>query len=66
MLPFLLLIVFGLIQYGLYFFSAQTGSNTVNVAARQLTVGNCDTTAELQARSSTTGWARRKSGPPRW
>lgn len=46
-LPFLLLIVFALIQYGLYFFSAQTGSNTVNVAARQLTVGNCDTTAEL-------------------
>jgi Flp pilus assembly protein TadG len=46
-LPFLLVIVFGLIQYGLYFFSSQTGSNTVNVAARQLTVGNCDTDAEL-------------------
>ncbi len=46
-LPFLLLIVFALIQYGLYFFSSQTGSNTVNVAARQLTVGNCDTAAEL-------------------
>jgi Flp pilus assembly protein TadG len=48
-LPFLLLVVFGLIQYGLYFFSAQTGSNTVNVATRQLTVGNCDTAAELDA-----------------
>lgn len=46
-MPFLLLIVFGLIQYGLYFFSSQTGSNTINVAARQLTVGNCDTAAEL-------------------
>lgn len=43
----LLVIVFGLIQYGLYFWAAQTGSNTVNVAARQLTVGNCDTNAEL-------------------
>lgn len=40
-LPILLLIVFGLIQYGLYFYSAQTGSNTVNAAARQLSVGNC-------------------------
>lgn len=46
-LPFLLLVVFGLIQYGLYFYSSQTGSNTVNVAARQLSVGNCDTSAEL-------------------
>jgi len=46
-MPLLLLIVFALIQYGLYFYSAQTGSNTVNVAARQLTVGNCDTSAEL-------------------
>lgn len=47
MLPLLLLIVFATIQYGLYFWAAQTGSNTVNVAARQLTVGNCDTDAEL-------------------
>jgi Flp pilus assembly protein TadG len=45
--PFLLLIVFALIQYGLYFYSSQTGSNTVNVATRQLTVGNCDTDTEL-------------------
>jgi hypothetical protein len=44
----LLLIVFGLMQYGMYFYSAQTGSNTVNAAARQLSVGNCDTDAELQ------------------
>jgi Flp pilus assembly protein TadG len=48
-MPLLLVLIFGLIQYGLYFYSAQTGSNTVNVAARQLTVGNCDTTAELDA-----------------
>ncbi len=46
-LPILLVIVFGLIQYGLYFYSAQTGSNTVNAAARQLSVGNCDTDTEL-------------------
>lgn len=44
----LLVIVFGLIQYGLYFYSAQTGSNTVNAAARQISVGNCDTDTELE------------------
>jgi len=45
----LLLIIFGLIQYGMYFYSAQTGSNTVNAAARQVSVGNCDTDTELAA-----------------
>lgn len=45
----LLVIVFGLIQYGLYFWSAQTGSNTVNAAARQVSVGNCDTSGELKS-----------------
>ena len=42
-------VLFGLIQYGMYFYSAQTGSNTVNAAARQLSVGNCRATADLQA-----------------
>jgi Flp pilus assembly protein TadG len=44
----LLIIVFGLIQYGMYFYSAQTGSNTVNAAVRQLSVGNCQSTTALQ------------------
>lgn len=47
MLP-LLLIVFALIQYGMYFYSAQTGSHTVNAAARQLSVGNCQAAGALQ------------------
>ncbi len=47
-LPILLLIVFALIQYGLYFYSAQTGSNTANAATRQLSVGNCQTSGSLQ------------------
>jgi Flp pilus assembly protein TadG len=38
--PFLVL-CFGMIQYGMYFYSAQVGSNTANAAARQLSVGNC-------------------------
>jgi Flp pilus assembly protein TadG len=43
----LLVILFGLIQYGLYFYSAQTGSNAVNAAARQLAVGNCQAAGSL-------------------
>jgi Flp pilus assembly protein TadG len=44
----LLIIVFGLIQYGLYFYSSQTGSSVVNAAARQLSVGNCQGSGALQ------------------
>jgi Flp pilus assembly protein TadG len=44
----LLVVIFGLIQYGLYFYSAQTGSSAVNAAARQLAVGNCQNAAQLQ------------------
>lgn len=40
LVPFLVLL-FGMIQYGLYFYSAQTGSQVANSAARQLSVGNC-------------------------
>jgi Flp pilus assembly protein TadG len=45
----LLVIIFGLIQYGLYFYSAQTGSNTANAAVRQLSVGNCQTASDFQS-----------------
>lgn len=44
----ILVVLFGLIQYGLYFYAAQTGSNAVNAAARQLSVGNCQASSELQ------------------
>jgi Flp pilus assembly protein TadG len=44
----LLVILFGLVQYGLYFYSAQTGSNTVNAAVRQLAVGNCQVPGSLK------------------
>lgn len=40
MLPFLL-IIFGLIQYGLYFYSVQTGGHMTATAGRQISVGNC-------------------------
>ncbi len=47
LIPFLVLI-FGAIQYGMYFYSAQVGSNTANATARQLSVGNCQTAGTLQ------------------
>jgi Flp pilus assembly protein TadG len=47
--PILLLLFFGIVQYGLYFYSAQVGSNTANAAVRQLSVGNCQDSGALQA-----------------
>ncbi len=47
LIPFFTLI-FGLIQYGLYFYSAQTGSHAINSAARELSVGNCQDTTQLK------------------
>ncbi len=44
----MLVILFGLVQYGLYFYSAQTGSSTANAAVRQLSVGNCQAAGALQ------------------
>lgn len=44
----LLVVIFGLIQYGLYFYSAQSGSNAANTVVRQLAVGNCQSDATLQ------------------
>jgi Flp pilus assembly protein TadG len=47
MLPVLYL-VFGVIQYGMYFYSTQTGSSAVGEAVRRLTVGNCQDPTELR------------------
>jgi len=46
LVPFLV-IVFGLIQYGFYFYAAQSGSSAANSALRQLTVGNCQDSTKL-------------------
>lgn len=46
LVPFLVL-VFGLIQYGIYFYASQVGSNTAHTAARQLSVGNCQNSTDL-------------------
>src|SRR3954454_22081495 len=47
LLPILYL-VFGLIQYGWYFYAMQSGSSAVGDAARRIAVGNCQTVAEGQ------------------
>lgn len=40
-MPVMLMLVFGLIQYGLYFWAMQSGSAATDATARQLSVGNC-------------------------
>lgn len=40
-------LLFGMIQYGFYFYASQTGSSVASEALRQLTVGNCQTSSQL-------------------
>ena len=47
MLP-LVFLVFGIIQYGLYFYSTQTGTYAVQQGARRLSVGDCTSTPALK------------------
>jgi Flp pilus assembly protein TadG len=44
----MLYLVFGLIQYGWYFYAMQSGSSAVGDAARRIAVGNCQTTGQVQ------------------
>ena len=44
----LILLFFGIVQFGMYLYSSQTGSNTVNAAVRQLSVGNGQGSGALQ------------------
>ena len=48
-LPVLLLLIFGIIQYGYYFFAAQNGSSVLREATRKVVVGKCVTDGELEA-----------------
>ena len=52
-LPVLLLVLFGIIQYGYYFFAAQNGSSVAREAARKVAVGDCPTQAALDTYVST-------------
>jgi len=44
----LMILFFGMVQYGMYFYSAQVGSHVANATARQLSVGNCQGAGALQ------------------
>ncbi len=48
MLP-LLYLVFGIIQYGLYFWGMQAGTSATSDAVRRITVGDCETAARAPA-----------------
>ncbi|NHC22711.1 hypothetical protein G6553_05915 [Nocardioides sp. IC4_145] len=50
LLPLLLLLVFGIIQYGLYFWTMQGGSDIARDAARLSAVGMPDKCADFQSR----------------
>lgn len=47
-LPVLLVVLFGLIQYGLYFWSMQGGSSAAREAARRGAVGQLETCADFR------------------
>jgi Flp pilus assembly protein TadG len=46
--PIFILLVFGLIQYGWYFYAMQSGTSAVGEATRRMAVGDCQTPAEVQ------------------
>ena len=48
-LPILLMLVFGIIQYGWYFYAMQTGTSATSDAVRRLSVGDCQDSAALQS-----------------
>ena len=44
----LLTLVFEIIQYGMYFYSMQTGTSAAREAVRRLSVGDCQNMSELK------------------
>ena len=55
--PVLLLLVLGIIQYGIYFWGMQAGSAAAAELARRLSVGDCQATGAAQ------GFVVRRLGP---
>lgn len=41
-------LLFGIVQYGIYFYSMQAGTSAVGEATRRLTVGNCQDNTQLK------------------
>lgn len=47
--PLLLLVVFGVIQYGWYFYAMQSGTSAASDLARRIAVGDCQSTSDREA-----------------
>ena len=47
-LPVLMLVLFGIIQYGYYFFAAQNGSSVLRELTRKVAVGDCPSQTDLE------------------
>jgi Flp pilus assembly protein TadG len=47
-MPIFLLLIFGVIQYGWYFYAMQTGTSAVGDAVRRVTVGACQSDGDLK------------------
>lgn len=60
--PILLVLVFGIIQYGWYFYAMQAGTSATSDAVRRLSVGDCQSDAELKALIASKLGSARKSG----
>ena len=45
--PIFLALVFGIIQFSIYFWAAQTGTSVANAAVRKMSVGDCQDLTEL-------------------
>lgn len=52
-LPVLMLILFGIIQYGYYFFAAQNGSSVLREVTRKVAVGDCPNDTDITSYVST-------------
>ena len=47
--PILIVLVFGVIQYGWYFYAMQSGTSATSDAVRRLSVGDCQVASEREA-----------------
>ncbi len=60
--PILLVLVFGIIQYGWYFYAMQAGTSATSDAVRRLSVGDCQSSTELNALLVSKLGSARRSG----
>jgi Flp pilus assembly protein TadG len=62
--PFLLVLVFGMIQYGWYFYSMQRGTSATSDVVRRMSVGDCQTAVQQENLLTTRLGGAMRSGSP--